>query len=430
MADNSFSVRNRTVNCPVLIPLIRSYTWGLDKEGVRPGAGGVGGLLQVTDHATSKTYYALSDYLGNVIGLVDASNGSVAAAYDGARQRGDGQASLARRAKATGCPPGGRLRQFDPFGRELRATGAYADQNPFRFSSQYTDNETGLVYFGFRYYHPEWGRFLNRDPIEEAGGENLYRFVSNDPVNRWDLLGLADIQLIHRDDPSHYGGTLLPSGSPHFTSVNVHGAPGGRGFYSHADERGRGVRVDSSTITDRIVSHGHTEGNPIRAYICFGGVGDNRAYFRDLSRQLSSPIIAATGPVVPREFRSQSAFDVPTGRYAGSEVRGGRWIVINPDGSIRDYGTDQNASRAERRADNLENRADTARARAVSARQTANEARAASDENPGSRRLESRAASRERTADSRESRAEAMEERASDAREEADTLRNEADNPL
>jgi len=39
---------------------------------------------------------------------------------------------------------------------------------------------------------PEWGRFLNRDPLEEEGGENLYRFLSNDPVNRWDLLGLSD----------------------------------------------------------------------------------------------------------------------------------------------------------------------------------------------------------------------------------------------
>jgi hypothetical protein len=49
-----------------------------------------------------------------------------------------------------------------------------------------------VFYFGFRYYMPQWGRFLNRDPLQEAGGENLYRFVSNDPVNRWDLAGLSD----------------------------------------------------------------------------------------------------------------------------------------------------------------------------------------------------------------------------------------------
>lgn len=43
-----------------------------------------------------------------------------------------------------------------------------------------------------RYYNPESGRWVNRDPIEEAGGGNLYGFVGNDAVNRWDLLGLID----------------------------------------------------------------------------------------------------------------------------------------------------------------------------------------------------------------------------------------------
>ena len=50
-----------------------------------------------------------------------------------------------------------------------------------------------VLYYGFRYYHPETGRWLSRDPIEERGGVNLYGMVGNDPVNRWDYLGLADI---------------------------------------------------------------------------------------------------------------------------------------------------------------------------------------------------------------------------------------------
>ncbi len=57
------------------------------------------------------------------------------------------------------------------------------------FSTKYTDDETGLVYYGYRYYSPELGRWLNRDPIEEEGGLNLYGFVGNDPVNAYDLLG-------------------------------------------------------------------------------------------------------------------------------------------------------------------------------------------------------------------------------------------------
>jgi len=40
------------------------------------------------------------------------------------------------------------------------------------------------------YYHPDEGRWLSRDPIGEKGGPNLYVFVQNDPVGRWDVLGL------------------------------------------------------------------------------------------------------------------------------------------------------------------------------------------------------------------------------------------------
>jgi len=45
--------------------------------------------------------------------------------------------------------------------------------------------------------HPCVGRWLSRDPIEEAGGLNLYGMVGNDPLNRIDFLGLADTELHH-----------------------------------------------------------------------------------------------------------------------------------------------------------------------------------------------------------------------------------------
>jgi RHS repeat-associated protein len=50
----------------------------------------------------------------------------------------------------------------------------------------------GLPYYGYRYYDPATGRWPSRDPIEEKGGVNLYGFVGNNGVNRWDLLGLAE----------------------------------------------------------------------------------------------------------------------------------------------------------------------------------------------------------------------------------------------
>lgn len=48
-----------------------------------------------------------------------------------------------------------------------------------RFQGQYFDDETGLHYKTFRYYDPEVGRFITRDPIGLLGGFNLYRYMPN-----------------------------------------------------------------------------------------------------------------------------------------------------------------------------------------------------------------------------------------------------------
>jgi integrase/recombinase XerD len=48
----------------------------------------------------------------------------------------------------------------------------------------------GVTDYLYRWYDPLTGRWPSRDPIEEEGGVNLYGFVGNDGVNKWDLLGL------------------------------------------------------------------------------------------------------------------------------------------------------------------------------------------------------------------------------------------------
>ena len=45
------------------------------------------------------------------------------------------------------------------------------------------------VISGYRFYNPDLGRWINRDPIGEIGGINIYQFTVNDPLNRYDLLG-------------------------------------------------------------------------------------------------------------------------------------------------------------------------------------------------------------------------------------------------
>ena len=48
-----------------------------------------------------------------------------------------------------------------------------------------------MLYYGHRYYSSSLGRFINRDPIEEQGGINLYTFVGNNSINAWDYLGMC-----------------------------------------------------------------------------------------------------------------------------------------------------------------------------------------------------------------------------------------------
>lgn len=51
-------------------------------------------------------------------------------------------------------------------------------------------------YYGYRYYSPQLGRWLSRDPIAEKGGNNLYGFVRNNAVNSADKYGLLDLGII------------------------------------------------------------------------------------------------------------------------------------------------------------------------------------------------------------------------------------------
>ena len=119
-----------------------------------------GALLMVRQNNTS--YFTCFDGNKNISDYVD-SNGSVVAHYE-----------------------------YSPFGQITSATGSLKDDFEYRFSSEYSDSETGFVYYNFRYYNPKLARWLSLDPIEERGGWNLYVFVGNDGVGRWDEWGLKD----------------------------------------------------------------------------------------------------------------------------------------------------------------------------------------------------------------------------------------------
>jgi RHS repeat-associated protein len=144
--DGSQATQERDGNNNV----VNEYTWGLGLPG------GIGGLLQVAQGGNPYSY--LYDGKGNVTALLNAS-GQPAAAY-----------------------------QYDPFGQPQTLLASVTQ--PMGFSTKAYDPQTGLSYYGYRFYSPSLGRWLTRDPLGETGGINLYAYVQNNPVNLLDPLGL------------------------------------------------------------------------------------------------------------------------------------------------------------------------------------------------------------------------------------------------
>lgn len=78
--------------------------------------------------------------------------------------------------------------RHDAFGKEVDFS--HERKNPWRFSSKRVDKETGFVYFGRRYYDPSIGKWLTQDPLGVKAGPNLYAYVLNNPMTKFDLYGL------------------------------------------------------------------------------------------------------------------------------------------------------------------------------------------------------------------------------------------------
>jgi RHS repeat-associated protein len=112
----------------------------------------------------SASFYYLTDGLGSVVALTDAS-GAVVNSY-----------------------------AYDPFGVHLDVPTEQVP-NPWRFVGTHNyhfDSETGLYKVGIRYYEPETGRWTQEDPVHDpldSNSWNPYIYVGDDPINLADSTG-------------------------------------------------------------------------------------------------------------------------------------------------------------------------------------------------------------------------------------------------
>ena len=99
--------------------------------------------------------------------------------------------------------------EYAPFGAVTAQSGALASVNPFRFSSEYAEDDLSLVYYNYRHYQPIDGRWLSRDPINESGGLGLYLMCYSDVIGKIDFIGLRRFISGHRK-PLRKGNVILP----------------------------------------------------------------------------------------------------------------------------------------------------------------------------------------------------------------------------
>src|SRR5262249_45047009 len=148
-------------------------------------------------NATARTYFFYDginpvvelDASGNIIatttfgatGLVSRQSSSASFFYSF-----DSEGNISQRSDSNGTVLSNHL--FDAHGSILSGSAP----EPFAYKAQvgyYTDNETGVQLLTHRYYDPNTGRFLTRDPLSYSGGINLYAHVANNPTNGIDPLG-------------------------------------------------------------------------------------------------------------------------------------------------------------------------------------------------------------------------------------------------
>ena len=98
---------------------------------------------------------------------------------------------------------------YSAFGEEQNTP---EQSNPWRYFSKRIDPETGLIYFGKRYYDPQIARWLTTDPAGFTDSVNLYQYAFNNPFKYYDPHGENLLGFLGGIAQILAGGAIMASG--------------------------------------------------------------------------------------------------------------------------------------------------------------------------------------------------------------------------
>ena len=182
---------------------------------------------------------------------------------------------------------------YSPYGKILRSTGTLPD---YRFAGMFVDQPMGLSFSATRAYDTWDGSWLNRDPIAEGGGVNLYEYAGSNPITNVDPSGLSPNQVCTGDNPT-----------------------AGQSLWSRLQNGGIDwLKVDNQLAEWGLVAFGGVLGGPTGA----------------VEAEEASTLSVAASNKAALELSRQLALELGT-----AEIQAGKWVVIAGNGSsnaIRD----------------------------------------------------------------------------------------------
>jgi len=215
---------------------------------------------------------------------------------------------------------------YDNYGQATRISGSF--NSDLQYAGYYFHTPSGLNLTVNRAYNPSLGRWINRDPIEEIGGFNLYAYVDNNPISFIDPLGWFEMFVPcsykdpFRKKPYQWTKTIFgrETGIQWYRNPNgsLTGLPyfGSKDSPNNLDMSPYGIPSWGKPIID---IHSHT----------WGDTSALKYYSPAPNASLNDPHFGLQSPQSPFKFSSDD--------IRGSENAGYPSLMIDPLGNVYQY---------------------------------------------------------------------------------------------